>query len=164
MSDPIRYRIADNQVQRVYGGNILVVDPAGPLVEYADYARLRMERIHDLNQIGGLQEDYARLLADHNKTEEYNEALCERLQDLNSEVHTASCHNANMHKENARLKAEVENSNRINTELLLLSNQQASEVRRLKAEVERLTKLCQATSPDGFIHIRDINAAKEGKP
>lgn len=35
---------------------------------------------------------------------------------------------------------------------------------RLKAEVERLTKLCQATSPDGFIHIRDINAAKEGKP
>lgn len=40
--------------------------------------------------------------------------------------------------ENARLKAEVENSNRINTELLLLSNQQASEVRRLKAEVERL--------------------------
>ena len=33
----------------------------------------------------------------------------------------------------------------------------------LKAEVERLTKLCQATSPDGFIHIRDINAAKEGK-
>ena len=34
---------------------------------------------------------------------------------------------------------------------------------RLKDEVERLTKLCQATSPDGFIHIRDINAAKEGK-
>lgn len=33
----------------------------------------------------------------------------------------------------------------------------------LKAEVERLAKLCQATSPDGFIHIRDINAAKEGK-
>lgn len=39
-----------------------------------------------------------------------------------------------------------------------------SENARLKAEVERLTKLCQATSPDGFIHIRDINAAKEGKP
>jgi hypothetical protein len=37
---------------------------------------------------------------------------------------------------------------------------------RLKAEIERLTKMCQATSPDGFIHIRDIkhlNAAKEGK-
>ena len=39
-----------------------------------------------------------------------------------------------------------------------------SEVTRLKAEVERLTKMCQATSPDGFIHIRDIkhlNSAKE---
>jgi hypothetical protein len=37
---------------------------------------------------------------------------------------------------------------------------------RLKAEVERLIKMCQATSPDGFIHIRDIkhlNAAKGGK-
>jgi len=43
MSDPLRFRIADNQVQRVYGGNILVVDPAGPLVEYADYARLKAE-------------------------------------------------------------------------------------------------------------------------
>jgi hypothetical protein len=30
------------------------------------------------------------------------------MQDLNGEVHTASCANANMHKENARLKAEVE--------------------------------------------------------
>jgi len=108
MSEPTRYRIADNQVQRVYGGNILVVDPAGPLVEYADYARLRMERIHDLNQIGGLQEENARLLADYNKTEEHNMALCERLQDLNGELFTASCANANMHKENARLKAEVE--------------------------------------------------------
>lgn len=135
MSEPTRYRIADNQAQLTLGGGVLVVDPAGPLVEYADYARLRMERIHDLNQIGGLQEDYARLLADYNKTEEHNMALCERLQDLNGELFNASCANANMHKDNARLMAEV----------------------------ERLTKLCQATSPDGFIHIRDINAAKEGK-
>lgn len=73
MSEPTRYRVADNQAQLTLGGGVLVVDPAGPLVEYADYASL-------------------------------------------------------------------------------------------KAEVERLTKLCQATSPDGFIHIRDINVAKEGKP
>ena len=33
--------------------------------------------------------------------------------------------------ENARLKAEVENSKRINTELLALSNRQASDIRRL---------------------------------
>ena len=36
----------------------------GDWVSYADYAKLRMERIHDLNQIGGLQEDNARLKAE----------------------------------------------------------------------------------------------------
>lgn len=45
-----------------------------------------------------------------------------------------------LHSDYARLKAEVDNSNLINTELLVLSNQQASEVRRLQAEVERLRK------------------------
>jgi hypothetical protein len=34
-------------------------------------------------------------------------------------------------QENARLKAKVENSKRINTELLALSNRQASDIRRL---------------------------------
>jgi predicted RNase H-like nuclease (RuvC/YqgF family) len=43
MSEPIRYGIADNQAQRTLGGNVLVVDPAGRLVEYADYARLKAE-------------------------------------------------------------------------------------------------------------------------
>lgn len=187
MTDPLRYRIADNQAQLTLGGNILVVDPAGPLVEYTDYARLRMERIHDLNQIGGLQEDYARLLADHNKTEEHNMALCERLQDLNGELFNASCANANMHKENARLKAEVEVQNqRINRRdedvgRLYCENS------RLKAEVERLTdtlnKLVK-TPPEatGGVRVKvDFwtqygsrlpssyetfweNAAKEGKP
>lgn len=100
MSEPKRYYLDD------YG--VLIEHPAGEYVLHADYARLRMERIHDLNQIGGLQEDYACLLADHNKTEEHNMALYERLQDLNGELFNASCANANMHKENARLKAEVE--------------------------------------------------------
>lgn len=73
--------------------------------------------------------------------------------------------------ENTRLKAEVENSNRINTELLLLSNQQASEVRRLKAEVERLRKAGDAMAkairwlPQSISdhHLDAWNAAKEGK-
>jgi hypothetical protein len=43
VSEPIRYGIADNQAQRTLGGNVLVVDPAGRLVEYADYARLKAE-------------------------------------------------------------------------------------------------------------------------
>ena len=59
-------------------------------------------------------------------------------------------------QENARLKAECQARQAENSVL-------AVECARLKAEVERLTKMCQATSPDGFIHIRDIkhlNAAK----
>ena len=115
MSEPTRYRVANNQAQLTLGGGILAVDPAGPLVMYDDYAELRMERIHDLNQIGGLQEENARLTAELAKCEEHNEALCERMQDLNSEVFTASCTNARLHAkfanselENASLKAEVE--------------------------------------------------------
>lgn len=48
-------------------------------------------------------------------------------------------HLVDLSAENARLKAEVENSNRINTELLLLSNKQASEVRRLTAELSNIS-------------------------
>lgn len=39
---------------------------------------------------------------------------------------------------------------------LIASQWAKDEIARLNNEVERLTKLCQATSPDGFIHIRDI--------
>ena len=41
MSDPTRYRVAGNQAQLTLGGNVLIVDPAGPLVEFSDYARLK---------------------------------------------------------------------------------------------------------------------------
>ena len=43
MSDPTRYRVANNQAQLTLGGNILAVDPFGPLVDYIDYARLQAE-------------------------------------------------------------------------------------------------------------------------
>lgn len=43
MSDPNRYRVANNQAQLTLGGGILTVDPAGPLVMYDDYARLKAE-------------------------------------------------------------------------------------------------------------------------
>lgn len=36
----------------------------GAFVSYEDYASLHYERIHDLNQIGGLQEENARLKAE----------------------------------------------------------------------------------------------------
>jgi hypothetical protein len=40
MSDPQRFRVADNQAQITLGGQIMEVDPAGPYVTYSDYARL----------------------------------------------------------------------------------------------------------------------------
>ena len=43
MSDPTRYRVANNQAQLTLGGGILAVDTAGPLVMYDDYARLKAE-------------------------------------------------------------------------------------------------------------------------
>ena len=64
---------------------------------------------------------------------------------------------ANLKAERDQLKADLEKSDGV---VWTLSVENA----RLKAEVDRLTKMCQATSPDGFIHIRDIkhlNSSKE---
>jgi uncharacterized small protein (DUF1192 family) len=71
-----------------------------------------------------------------------------------------------------RLKAEVENSSRINRELLVLCNQQASRVRNLKDEVERLRKAVMHSPAaqlklkelEGKTTYEEINAAKDGKP
>jgi hypothetical protein len=94
MSEPIRYTFEAKEVLDANGmvcfvGVSTLTHPMGKYVAYEDYAKLRMERIHDINQIGG---------------------QCEEI---------------------ARLKAEVENSKRINTELLVLCNRQASTIRSL---------------------------------
>jgi|GEM_PF-2957058 len=89
------------------------------LLEQAAAARhLRFERVHDLNHIGGQDEEIASLrsVAEDNKreceaTRIENARLKAEVERLNSELHTCSCANAkmNMHmNENARLKAEVE--------------------------------------------------------
>ena len=99
-------------------------------------------------------EEYEKLKAEVAKSEEHNAALCERLQDLNGEVHTASCTNARLHSQFAN--SEQENA-------------------RLKAEVERLRKAGDAMADIiGFAMartdgqdpklVREWNAAKEGKP
>ena len=63
-----------------------------------------------------------------------------------------------------RLKAEVENSKRINTELLVLSKRQASDIRRLTKAGDAMAKairwLPQSISDH---HLDAWNAAKEGK-
>jgi uncharacterized coiled-coil protein SlyX len=101
-------------------------------------------------QIEALKRDVLEKTAELRKSEEHNEALCERMQDLNSELFACSCANANMHKyknENARLKAEVERL--IFDPLTYLDDKgewmprhtHLAAVERLKAEVERLTLL-----------------------
>ena len=53
MSDVYRYEFDEN--------GVCYRKPDGPFVSHDDYAALHYEHIHDLNQIGGLQEENARL-------------------------------------------------------------------------------------------------------
>ena len=72
--------------------------------------------------------------------------------------------------ENARLKAEVEQSKRINTELLVLSERQASDIRRLTKAGDAMAKVITEyrCSPwgnkvkDSFEVWTAWNAAKQG--
>jgi uncharacterized coiled-coil DUF342 family protein len=120
------------------------------------------------HQIEALKRDILEKTAELRKSEEHNAALCERMQDLNGEVHTASCANANMHKENARLKAEVERLTAFTTRTIIPNEE-------LQARVERLTKAGDAMASsiqfeetlNDSDHIPQSvqawNAAKEGK-
>ena len=87
---------------------------------------LRISAEDDLDSIDTAREEIARLQAELRKSEEHNEALCERMQDLNSEVFAASNINAKMHM------------NRVHD--LNQMGGQCEEIGRLKAEVERLSQ------------------------
>ena len=56
MSEVYRYNIKPGE-----DGYEIAVSLGGEWVHWTDYAALHYERIHDLNQIGGLQEENARL-------------------------------------------------------------------------------------------------------
>ena len=62
----------------------------------------------------------------------------------------------------ARLKAEVEQSKRINTELLVLSERQASDIRRLTKAGDAMVKDLDCELGD-YPSVDAWNAAKEGK-
>lgn len=86
MSEVYRYEFDEN--------GVCYRKPDGPFVSHDDYAAIHYERIHDLNQIGGLQEENARL-----KTEvEHLMIFCNCTLIPNKELQA----------ENARLKTEVE--------------------------------------------------------
>jgi hypothetical protein len=50
--------VANNQAQLTLGGGILAVDPAGPLVMYDDYARLKAEVKRLRKELADAQENY----------------------------------------------------------------------------------------------------------
>ena len=149
MSEVYRYEFDEN--------GVCYRKPDGPFVSHDDYAALHYERIHDLNQIGGLQEENARLNANvERRTEQYNGIIDTQLKVIDE------------------LKAEVENSNRINTELLIISNRQASDIRRLTEAGDamadcitefRCGKYGNALDKVGGFYVwQDWLVAKGGKP
>ena len=95
------------------------------------------EMVQAMTRVKELEEVLANLKAERDQFKE-------EVERLNSELHTCSCANANMHKykaENARLKAEVERltNTSTNADRFLISGLE-QDVAILKAEVERLTK------------------------
>ena len=106
-------------------------------------------------QIVALKQDLLEKSAELRKSEEHNEALCERMQDLNSELFTASCTNARLHslfanseQENARLKAEVER--------VVKAGDAMAELIAYELRIDEGQKLPES--------VQRWNAAKEGKP
>jgi len=113
-------------------------------------------------QIEALKRDVLEKAAELRKSEEHNDALCERMQDLNSELFAASNINGKLHMK------RVHDLNQMGG--------QCEEIARLKVEVERLTKagddmarLIQAIYEGEFSgrcewpELETWNAAKEGK-
>jgi uncharacterized small protein (DUF1192 family) len=131
----------------------------GNWISYNDYSKLLHERIHDLNQIGGLQAENARLRSEVERLKEGNECL--------DQMHE---------KEMARSAFLCEEVNRTTAWGRGLESDLSHamvEISFLKAEVERLTKAGDAM--DAYLKHQDGTtngmldcrlqwfAAKEGK-
>ncbi len=134
MSDPTRYRVANNQAQLTLGGNILAVDPFGPLVDYIDYARLKAE--------------VERLAREQRlKAIPVEAQLLDRIKELKAEVERlkgiilaqSSEFVCNATKREAEPLPDGWNSSIAKACDLLAEKEK--EIARLKAEVERLTNL-----------------------
>jgi uncharacterized small protein (DUF1192 family) len=127
-----------------------------PLADHCEEVKaLKMERIHDLNQIGGLQEELSRLKAEVEMLSKpaiiggYN--LSQYIRMANSET---------LEFDNGDIFADMTLPERI--KYIVESHA------RLKAEVERLTKAGDAMARhldygDFPISLEAWNAAKEGK-
>ena len=72
MSEVYRYEFDEN--------GVCYRKPDGPFVSHDDYAAIHYERIHDLNQIGGLQEENARLKAEVERLRKAGDAMAFSIQ------------------------------------------------------------------------------------
>ena len=100
---------------------------------------LNAERIHDLNQIGGLQEENARLKAEVEELKSQPDPL------------TAYLYADTLRRDDIKtLKAHIERLTKAGD--------------AMAAHIERNDERCYEVIPDGDIRISEWNAAKEGKP
>jgi len=156
----------------------------GNWVRHEDYAKLQMERIHDLNQMGGLCEENARLKAEVERLRFAEDLLKDENQHLhkeqplpdgwNSAVAKACDLLAEKEKENARLKAEVERltsdiqMEKENEDRLVREWQKANnEVYGLKTQVAaliddqtRLKAECQARQAENSVLAVECDSLK----
>ena len=72
MSEVYRYEFDEN--------GVCYRKPDGPFVSHDDYAALHYERIHDLNQIGGLQQENASLKAEVERLRKAGDAMASSIQ------------------------------------------------------------------------------------
>jgi len=136
---------------------------------------LKAERVHDLNQIGGLQEENARLKAEVEGIKQSGYSifmlqgkLTQKCQDY-LEVQKQNEANVQLVR---NLKAEVEELKSQPdplTAYLYADTLRRDDIKTLKAQVERLTKAGDTMAEElngryfGKRLINDWNAAKEGK-
>ncbi len=79
----------------------------GNWVRHEDYAKLQMERIHDLNQMGGLCEENARLKAECQARQAENSVLAVECDSLKAEVERLTLLQVETLDERNRAEADV---------------------------------------------------------
>ena len=150
MSEVYRYEFDEN--------GVCYRKPDGPFVSHDDYAALHYERIHDLNQIGGLQEENARLKAEVERLKEGNDCLGQ-MHDKEMERSAYLCEEVNRTTAWGRgLESDLSHAR---VEISFLK----AEVERLTADNRQLTKAFEIA--EGIIKRMGKaaeDAAKEGKP
>lgn len=151
MSDVYRYEFDEN--------GVCYRKPDGPFVSHDDYAALHYERIHDLNQIGGLQEENARLKAEVERLKAVSTIEQRTIQGLQqtpewSEIARLTAECRRLEAENNRLRASS-----------FVTAVPVEQYERLVKAGDAMAKVIDADATAWFERVvRDWKAAKEGKP